>query len=1297
MLLAKLSKFQGQKAQNYSRSNRLFVFSLCFLVFFISLGCGPDSNDDDPTPNPTPSPNPVEPTPPSPETPTTPDIDNPDQPARPTLDINDPVDQIARGAFHLCELADGRVYCWGDNTYNQLSVINRSDYTEVTAGLNHSCGLTEVGEVFCWGDNSKGQTNVPFASNSYVSISAGDNHTCGLNTMGGVTCWGDSDHGQNAIHYQILSNSISVGMVDSSGNRSCGLTINGDVLCWGAASDDQLDKAYTQFALGARHGCGLTTEGNIECWTEETNIHGQADNQSAPEDDSFKQLSLGAYHSCVLKNSGDVDCWGDNTHGQTNVPRDNFIQLTTKQNTTCGLTVDREVKCWGQKATIQLAVGYQHNCGIDSHGKLSCWGYNAQGQLDIPEEHHDSHFIQVVNGGNFSCGLVQENNSESSSGSGRAICWGALAEEVPVEHRSTQFSKLIASDYHICGFVAGTQHAVCWGSNIFKVVFRGKYDNATRIGDQQVYFDHLSRNGRDFYCGLRNNRHHVFCWRDNTYGQTDVPPGAQPPAEGEDPEDKRFSELDTGWYHTCGIRERDQKLFCWGRDNYGQGRVPADLADEAFLQVNLGPNNSCAILAGSGLAKCWGNDEDRQTTIPEGLRDEAFLAIDASDRHTCGQLARDRRIVCWGYGLSDNTKGYTDEFTQIDGGRSHGCALTAADNRLVCWGDSAINQTRLPEEYQDRSFTQLSAGDEHSCAILGGYLPDEGQLVCWGNISVGNQLAVPTDLETEKFDLVAVGRYRTCAVLRNARDFVYVTDAGRTRSVQEKTICWGQNPTGNAEVPLEYKPMDFKKIEVGYSHSCGFTEEIDRPFCWGRDANFQVKDAELYRDEQFQTLVVGMRTVCGIRKSDRTLACWGYDLFNDREQDIVPEEYQHLPFKKIALKYNHICGLLHDDALGADSDSLRECSEAQISELDPDAGECGVEILDGSCKENNCLGNLVCWGNTAWKKGIVPCDAQNEIFSDISLGVNMSCATYDEPIRVTASGERCVEPDEDEGETFSPYIREYGLKHTRCWGVHTRNTINIVRERMDQITGGLRFGCGLISDAQPELITIDPDIRIRDIERSNRADCLASLPDGADPDSEETSPCDCTSDPDTGEETCPEAELSTTNRTGPSGVDGDGKPSNLVCWGQIEPFPAGFTSGQKFSYVTSGEWHSCAIFAETEERAGQVICWGGVESRLDLGIRLPTAYQEYTFSQVSAGYDHTCGVRADEGYRGQVVCWGSNSHGQLIESYEDEELYNLRFQAVGAGDDFTCGLTTDQRIVCWGKGNGEILKTSNPN
>ena len=68
-----------------------------------------------------------------------------------------------------------------------------------------------------------------------------------------------------------------------------------------------------------------------------------------------------------------------------------------------------------------------------------------------------------------------------------------------------------------------------------------------------------------------------------------------------------------------------------------------------------------------------------------------------------------------------------------------------------------------------------------------------------------------------------------------------------------------------------------------------------------------------------------------------------------------------------------------------------------------------------------------------------------------------------------------------------------------------------------------------------------------------------------------------------------------------------------------------------FSQVSAGGQHTCGL-----ETDATLACWGAN----GFGQAAPPAG---TFNRVSAGYEHTCALRTS----GYWTCWGANSHGQL--------------------------------------------------
>lgn len=80
--------------------------------------------------------------------------------------------RLATSVIHSCALSTtGAAYCWGANTVGQLGDGTLTDrnvptavsmpvgvtFTAISAGQDHSCGLTAQGAIYCWGWNTNGQ------------------------------------------------------------------------------------------------------------------------------------------------------------------------------------------------------------------------------------------------------------------------------------------------------------------------------------------------------------------------------------------------------------------------------------------------------------------------------------------------------------------------------------------------------------------------------------------------------------------------------------------------------------------------------------------------------------------------------------------------------------------------------------------------------------------------------------------------------------------------------------------------------------------------------------------------------------------------------------------------------------------------------------------------------------------------------------------------------------------------------------------------------------------------------------
>ena len=111
------------------------------------------------------------------------------------------------------------------------------------------------------------------------------------------------------------------------------------------------------------------------------------------------------------------------------------------------------------------------------------------------------------------------------------------------------------------------------------------------------------------------------------------------------PHDGIFSEISSGYWHTCGLRTHGD-VECWGLDRQGQSSAPPG----RFIAVSSGGYHSCA-LRDDGTPVCWvraARPTPWTTTTARDSRPKGgFVSISAGIEHTCG-IRADGTPVCWG-------------------------------------------------------------------------------------------------------------------------------------------------------------------------------------------------------------------------------------------------------------------------------------------------------------------------------------------------------------------------------------------------------------------------------------------------------------------------------------------------------------------------------------------------------------------------------------------------------------------------------------------------------------------------
>jgi alpha-tubulin suppressor-like RCC1 family protein len=285
---------------------------------------------------------------------------------------------IAVGLFHSCALlANQRIQCWGSDSYGQLGndisfgnastpvfVALYSDFIQVAAGGNRSCGIRSNGTVHCWGEDSEGGlgNGTPLTNSgtpvqvtgptSAARIAMGRGHACALRTDGEVRCWGSDSAGQIGNGATLSNANTSANIpyangaigISAGGNNSCSIHPGGETRCWGANDQGQLADGNAptlraspivvgnlagsvEIALGLRHGCSKDASNTLSCWGDDQ--YGQIGNDASFTNEpvpvpvyglgNVSSFTTGEFHSCAINASGRVYCWGMNSAGQVGI------------------------------------------------------------------------------------------------------------------------------------------------------------------------------------------------------------------------------------------------------------------------------------------------------------------------------------------------------------------------------------------------------------------------------------------------------------------------------------------------------------------------------------------------------------------------------------------------------------------------------------------------------------------------------------------------------------------------------------------------------------------------------------------------------------------------------------------------------------------------------------------------------------------------------------------------------------------------------------------------------------------
>jgi alpha-tubulin suppressor-like RCC1 family protein len=304
----------------------------------------------------------------------------PSSPAWPTptiVPLAGAVTHVGADLSGTCAIHNGgTLSCWGSfgGTHVPTVQTGLSGVSAMTFGYAHRCFIAQ-GEVWCAGDNSLGQLGqgtvgtgnaaalrVAGAIGSGATalvLAAGDYHTCALGSDGTVRCWG-----------AINSETNPQGQLQPTPTPTAVSPGNGAPL--NDASDIVAGPAHTCLVRGADLSVwcfGRNNAAQLGLGTQ-ANTH-TATPAQVPGLTSVAALAagsgVGSDQTCAAATTGEVRCWGTGMMGNGDV--------TTTQRSPALVR--------GLGSVRALGIGQGHVCALLTTRAMKCWGSNSDGQLGV--------------------------------------------------------------------------------------------------------------------------------------------------------------------------------------------------------------------------------------------------------------------------------------------------------------------------------------------------------------------------------------------------------------------------------------------------------------------------------------------------------------------------------------------------------------------------------------------------------------------------------------------------------------------------------------------------------------------------------------------------------------------------------------------------------------------------------------------------------------------------------------------------------------------------------------------------
>ncbi|MBL7256748.1 RCC1 domain-containing protein [Paractinoplanes lichenicola] len=554
---------------------------------------------------------------------------------------------------------------------------------------------------------------------------------------------------------------------------------------------------------------------------------------------------------------------------------------------------------------------------------------------------------------------------------------------------------------------------------------------------------------------------------------------------------------------------------------------------------------------------------------------------------------------------------------------------------LHIWGDTGGVQLGPSQVGTATTWTSATAGDRMACAI------SAGKLFCFGGGNSSGQQGVND-----------VSAHNTPVQVGSADWTTVATGSNHTCGIQtDSTLwCWGANAYGQLAQDPTATPTSRVPVQVTFPGLTGWA-----------------------------TVSAGTEFTCATR-TDGTLYCWGR---NGQGQlgigltvpnpSSVPLAVSGSGWTSVALGSQHACGLQGTVLSCWGNGGSNRLGQANSTSYPSPATVAGSWATLAVGQDHACgitlTGQLYCWGaggngrlgrgtTNSTTNGPVPIGGAGDTWRSIAAGQAHTCGTQTDnslycwgtntygqvgdgtvtdqlsPVKIGASVWSAVAPGEIAAMTCA--IRTDGTLW--CWGTTGLPLFKPLRigtgTTWHQAAAGDQFVCA-----------------VRD---AGALYCFGQQN---------------------------------------AGRLGAGDTAN-----HFGPTPVTTTAGTAFSQVTAGQYHACAVGADTT-----LWCWGsatygqtgqGNSTQQNGPAQVTSPATGWT--SVSAGALFSCGIRADT----TMYCWGNNVFGELAQGATSTPQSTpvpvttpaaTGWVQVSAGFQHACALRTDTKVYCWGSnGSGRL-------